>query len=107
MSKCTVRQFATPVRVASGEHRATTTSKQTKRETKFDADNGSREGHGRPRSRASAITLAGVGWEFVHVAMDDHSRIAFSRILQGRTASLRRRVPERCGAWACGLSEYS
>jgi transposase InsO family protein len=26
--------------------------------------------------------VAGVGWEFVHVAIDDHSRIAFSRILK-------------------------
>jgi transposase InsO family protein len=26
--------------------------------------------------------VSGVGWEFVHVAIDDHSRIAFSRILQ-------------------------
>ncbi len=34
------------------------------------------------RSRASR----GAGWEFVHVAVDDHSRIAFSRILSDERA---------------------
>jgi len=32
--------------------------------------------HGNRRGRAR-----GVGWEFVHVAIDDHSRLAFSRVL--------------------------
>jgi transposase InsO family protein len=38
-----------------------------------------RIGHRINRDRRTHV--AGVGWEFVHVAIDDHSRIAFSRIL--------------------------
>jgi transposase InsO family protein len=32
----------------------------------------------------AAVTPAASGWEFVHVAIDDHSRLAFSRILDGQ-----------------------
>jgi len=39
-------------------------------------------------SRAiAAAVLPGVGWEFLHVAIDDHSRIAFSDI-----------QPDECGS---------
>ena len=37
--------------------------------------------------------VQGVGWEYVHVAIDDHSRIAFSHILPESESSLRRRFP--------------
>ena len=39
---------------------------------------GDRTGQSNQRSRAGA---AGPGWEFVHVAIDDHSRLAFSQVL--------------------------
>jgi transposase InsO family protein len=39
---------------------------------------GDRTGQSNQRSRAGA---AGPGWEFVHIAIDDHSRLAFSQIL--------------------------
>jgi transposase InsO family protein len=39
---------------------------------------GDRTGQSNQRSRAGA---AGPGWEFVHVAIDDHSRLAFSQIM--------------------------
>jgi len=37
---------------------------------------GERTRHANPRSRAAAP-----GWEYVHIAIDDHSRIAFSQVL--------------------------
>ena len=39
---------------------------------------GDRTGQSNQRSRSGA---AGPGWEFVHVAIDDHSRLAFSQVL--------------------------
>jgi len=39
---------------------------------------GNRAGQSNQRSRAGT---GGPGWEFVHVAIDDHSRIAFSQVL--------------------------
>ncbi len=39
---------------------------------------GDRTGQSNQRSRSGA---AGPGWEFVHIAIDDHSRFAFSQVL--------------------------
>jgi transposase InsO family protein len=39
-----------------------------------------RSGH-RVTGRRQGCRNAGAGWEFVHVAIDDHSRIAFARIM--------------------------
>jgi transposase InsO family protein len=39
---------------------------------------GDRTGQSNQRSRSGA---AGPGWEFVHIAVDDHSRLAFSQVL--------------------------
>ena len=39
-----------------------------------------RTGHRITGDRTGQSNTRGVGWEFVHVAIDDHSRIAFSRI---------------------------
>ena len=38
-------------------------------------------GPGRPQPRQKHLRLRGVGWEFVHVCIDDASRVAFSQIL--------------------------
>lgn len=38
-------------------------------------------GHRITGDRATAVRTIGCGWEFVHVAIDDNSRIAFSRIM--------------------------
>lgn len=40
-----------------------------------------RVGHRITGDRTGQSSSRGVGWEFVHVAIDDHSRIAFTRIL--------------------------
>ena len=40
-----------------------------------------RPGHRVTGDRRGQSNARGVGWEFVHVAIDDHSRIAFSQIL--------------------------
>ena len=37
----------------------------------------------------AAGAAVGAGWEYLHVAIDDHSRIAFSRMLPDSDASLR------------------
>jgi transposase InsO family protein len=41
----------------------------------------SRTGHRITGDRTGQANTRGVGWEFVHVAIDDHSRVAFSQIL--------------------------
>ena len=37
-------------------------------------------GHGRGLGAGALVQVDGAGWEYVHVAIDDHSRIAFSAI---------------------------
>ena len=41
-----------------------------------------RAGHRVTGDRHGHSNFRGVGWEFVHVAIDDHSRIAFSQVLE-------------------------
>ncbi len=41
-----------------------------------------RAGHRVTGDRHGHSNASGVGWEFVHVAIDDHSRIAFSQVLE-------------------------
>ncbi len=41
-----------------------------------------RAGHRVTGDRHGHSNVRGVGWEFVHVAIDDHSRIAFSQVLE-------------------------
>jgi transposase InsO family protein len=41
----------------------------------------SRTGHRITGDRTGQANTRGVGWEFVHVAIDDHSRVAFTQIL--------------------------
>lgn len=49
-----------------------------------------RVGHRITADRKGQSNSRGIGWEFVHVAIDDASRIAFSQILPAR----RRRAPQ-------------
>ena len=42
----------------------------------------SRMGHRVTGDRHGQSSARGIGWEFVHVAIDDHSRIAFSQVLE-------------------------
>lgn len=41
----------------------------------------SRTGHRITGDRHGQANIRGIGWEFVHVAIDDHSRLAFSQVL--------------------------
>ena len=41
----------------------------------------SRTGHRITRDRTGQSNTRGVGWEYVHLAIDDHSRLAYSEIL--------------------------
>ncbi len=41
-----------------------------------------RPGHRITADRHGQSNARGIGWEFVHVAIDDHSRIAFSQVLE-------------------------
>ena len=41
-----------------------------------------RVGHRVTGDRHGQSSVRGIGWEFVHVAVDDHSRIAFSQVLE-------------------------
>ncbi len=43
-------------------------------------------GHRVTGDRTGQSNSRGVGWEFVHVCIDDHSRVAFSQILPDETA---------------------
>jgi hypothetical protein len=63
--------------------------------------------HRRPRDSADA----GIGWEHVFVAIDDHSRIAFTQDVPRREAGQRRGLPARprsttrgCGCASSGCS---
>ncbi|GIW56031.1 MAG: hypothetical protein KatS3mg082_2435 [Nitrospiraceae bacterium] len=47
-----------------------------------------RTGHRITKDRSRRSSSRGVGWEFVHVCIDDHARLAFGRVLD--TASARR-----------------
>src|SRR3546814_15321753 len=40
-----------------------------------------RTGHRITGRRTGIVTSRGSGWEFVHVCIDDHSRVAFSQVL--------------------------
>jgi len=43
-----------------------------------------RPGH-RIRGRGQAPRSRGAGWDFVHVCIDDHSRVAYTEVLEGQT----------------------
>ena len=53
-----------------------------------------RIGHRITGDRTGQSNSRGVGWEFVHVCIDDASRIAFSRIMPDERKAERRRLPQ-------------
>ncbi len=54
--------------------------------------------HGDRRARA-----CGIGWEFVHVAIDDHSRLAYAEVLANETGTTAAGFLQRATAWFAGL----
>ena len=59
---------------------------------------GDRHGQSNPRQNATAP-----GWEFVHVAIDDHSRIAFSQVLVSERKECAIAFLKAAVAWYAGL----
>ena len=53
-----------------------------------------RVGHRITGDRTGQSNSRGVGWEYVHVCIDDASRVAFSQILPNETKGERRRLPQ-------------
>ena len=51
-------------------------------------------GHRITGDRTGQSNSRGVGWEFVHVCIDDASRIAFSQIMKTERKAMRRRLPQ-------------
>ena len=56
-----------------------------------------RVGHRITGDRTGRHSRRGAGWEFVHVCIDDASRIAFSQILPDEKQAKRRRLPQGRG----------
>ncbi len=50
--------------------------------------------HGNRRTR-----VTGIGWEYVHVAIDDHSRLAYSEVLADETGETTAGFLQRAVAW--------
>ena len=50
--------------------------------------------HGNRRTR-----VTGIGWEYTHVAIDDHSRLAYSEVLADETAETTAGFLRRAVAW--------
>lgn len=50
-------------------------------------DGGGWKAHGRPTSRTYVRKMAGTGFDYVHSAVDDHSRLAYSEILSDEKGS--------------------
>src|SRR5215210_8969876 len=74
---------ATPVRRYEREHPGELIHIDIKKLGRFD-----RVGHRITGDRTSQSKRRGVGWEFVHVCIDDASRVAFSQILPDETQIL-------------------
>ena len=75
-------ELAEPVRRYEREHPGDMIHIDIKKLGRFD-----KIGHRITGDRTGQSNSRGVGWEFVHVCIDDHSRIAFSRILPDEKAS--------------------
>lgn len=54
--------------------------------------------HGDRRTR-----VRGIGWEFLHVAIDDHSRLAYAEVLANETGTTAAGFLQRATAWFAGL----
>jgi len=53
--------------------------------------------HGDPRAR-----VRGIGWEYAHVAVDDHSRVAYVEVLPNQTGATTAAFLRRTIAWFAG-----
>ena len=53
-----------------------------------------RVGHRITGDRTGQSNSRGIGWEFVHVSIDDASRIAFTQILPDEKQGERHRLPQ-------------
>jgi transposase InsO family protein len=73
---------AAPVRRYEREHPGDMIHIDIKKLGRFD-----KVGHRITGDRTGQSKSRGVGWEFVHVCIDDHSRVAFSQILPDEKAS--------------------
>jgi transposase InsO family protein len=73
---------AEPVRRYEREHPGDMIHIDIKKLGRFD-----KVGHRITKDRTGQSNSRGVGWEFVHVCIDDHSRVAFSQILPDEKAS--------------------
>jgi transposase InsO family protein len=73
---------AEPVRRYEREHPGDMIHIDIKKLGRFD-----KVGHRITKDRTGQSNGRGVGWEFVHVCIDDHSRVAFSQILPDEKAS--------------------
>jgi transposase InsO family protein len=47
--------------------------------------------------------VRGIGWEFLHVAIDDHSRLAYAEVLADETRPTAARFLQRATAWFAAL----
>ena len=54
--------------------------------------------HGDRRAR-----VRGIGWEFLHVAIDDHSRLAYAEVLANETGATAAGFLQRATAWFAAL----
>ncbi len=63
-----------------------------------------RVGHRITRDRHGQSNARGIGWEFVHVCVDDHSRIAFSQVLDNERKECAMAFLKAAIAWYKGLA---
>jgi transposase InsO family protein len=75
-------ELAEPVRRYERDHPGDMIHIDIKKLGRFD-----KVGHRITGDRTGQSNSRGVGWEFVHVCIDDHSRVAFSQILPDEKAS--------------------
>ena len=62
-----------------------------------------RVGHRITNDRHGQSNARGVGWEFVHVCVDDHSRLAFSQVLESERKECAMAFLKAAVAWYKGL----
>ena len=62
-----------------------------------------RVGHRITGDRHGQSSARGIGWEFVHVSIDDHSRLAFSQVLESERKECAMAFLKAAVAWYKGL----
>jgi transposase InsO family protein len=62
-----------------------------------------RVGHRITNDRHGQSSARGIGWEFVHVSVDDHSRLAFSQVLKSERKECAMAFLKAAVAWYKGL----